>query len=318
MKIRNKEEYEEFKRSTLPKEMVEHPAFREACDWTVGGFFSNGYSIDVELSADNKSLFVKTNAKVFRGTDDPHSVMQGIDITLDNNGGLSKTMTYGELYDAVPYYHRYSQAGNSSLNISQIDSVLSTSYTHIIYDKNGIVMASSNYYKSDWGLNCQRFDDENKFRSQLFSNGWHKPSEWSYDGRPKIPHYCKGAYVAGTIRDPEHPGLANLYSQEVGNNGMITKTKSSLGYVHGEWPDILRVDHYEVYAELKDGNWEVTDEFKSYHPNMSVEEIRKMLALRFDDALEGSETKKYRSGKYIALKELTAEANAKYTAGRSM
>lgn len=318
MKKRNKEEYEEFKRSTLPKEMVEHPAFREACDWTVGYFFSNGYSIDVGLSDDNKSLFVRTNAKVFRGTEDPHSVMQGIDITLDNNGGLSKTMTYGDLYDAVPYYRRYSQAGNSSLNISQIDSVLSTSYTHIIYDKNGIVMASSNYFKSDWGLNCQRFDDENQFRNQLFSNGWHKPSEWSYDGSPKIPSFCKGAYVTRTIRDPEHPGLANLYSQEVGNNGMITKTKSSLGYVHGEWPDILRVDYYEVYAELKDGNWEVTDEFKSYYPNMSVEEIREMLALRFDEALEKSETKKYRFGKYNVLKELTAAANAKYTAGRNM
>lgn len=318
MKIRNKEEYEEFKKSTLPKEMVEHPAFREACDWTVSEFFSNGYSIDVELSNDNKSLFVRTNAKVFRGTELPHSVMQGIDITLDNNGGLSKTMTYGELYDAVPYYHRYSQAGNSSLNVNQIDSVLSTSYTHTIYDKNGIVMASSNYYKPDWGLNCQRFDDENKFRSQLFSNGWHKPSEWSIDGRPKIPSFCKDAYIVGTVRDPEHPGLANLYQQEVGYNGMITKTKSYLGCVHGEWPDILRVDHYEVYAELKDGNWEVTDEFKSFYPNMSVEEIKEMLALRFVDALEGSETKKYRSGKYIALKELTAAANAKYTAGRNM
>ncbi len=310
MEIHSKTEYEEFK-STLPKEFVEHPAFESACDFKVGDFLSNGHSLDVQLSDDKRALYIRTNVKVFRGTEEPHSIINGLDIKLEENGKLTCVQTYGDLYDAVTYYQRRPNARDAR-SFSQYDSLLSTSYYFTAYDKNGIVTATSIYSKYGWGLNNVRFDNEQEFRNQVFARGWHKPSEWYFDGRPKIPEFSGDAIVSGIVRDPSHPGLATTYVLECSPFGGIAKSSSYRGYVHGEWPDVLRVDHYEQFAEYKGGHWEVRDEYKHYYPGMSVEDLEKMFALQFADALEGSNTKEYGHKQYYALKEMTEKANQRY------
>ena len=311
MKISSQSEYEEFKR-TLPEEMVGHPAFRMACDWKVDDYFSEGLTAEMELSEDKKSLFIRSSVKTYRNDSLPHSVKRGVDIVLEGNGMLSSTETYGELHDAVPYYQAV-DSGHRNLSFGQYDSVLSTSYTHKVYDKNGIELSTSNYYKSGWGLTHVRYDDEREFGIQLFSSGFHKPRSWGYDGRPDVPQFSYGANVGGIVRDPVHPGLATLYSYKCGYNGFPEETRTFRAHVHGEWPDVLRVDHYEIFAEYKDGHYEVTDEFKRFYPDMSVEDIEKMEALYFVDALEGSKTKESNYGRYEALRAWTEEANKKYS-----
>ena len=313
MRISSQSEYEEFKR-TLPEEMVRHPAFIMACDWKVGDFFSDGFIVEMELSEDKRSLFVRSNVKTFKNYRLPHSVQRGVDIVLEGNGMLTSTETYGKLYDAVPYYQNYQTVDSGDRNISfgQYDSVLTTTYTHKVYDKNGIELSTSNYYKPEWGLTRVRYGDEREFEAQLFSNGNHKPSSWSYDGRPILPQLNYGARVGGIVRDPAHPGLATLYNYICGYNGFPKETRTFRAHVHSEFPDVLRVDPYEVFAEYKNGHYEVTDVYKEFYPDMSVEEIEKMEALRFAAALEGSETKRSRHDRYEVLKERTEKANKKY------
>ena len=217
-----------------------------------------------------------------------------VDVKLNERGQMCVTQSFGTLYDANVYYREIPKQ-RPAYNVT---SVLVSNYSNFIYDSNGIELSYSNYSNGPWNLIGYetRFDNEVSFKTQLLSDGFHKPSEW-YTNGPKIPNYHQNARVTGINRTGT-PGIAEVYSYDVDMNGWAKNGTRQLGRIHGEFPEILRVDDWEIFAEYDNskGRFIVTSFYAENYPGKTVDDISKGIAEKQPEILKKSNLCKYMVG----------------------
>ncbi len=304
--LRTEEDAIEFFKSLSP-ELVNNPQFRSIVGYEIGRHLYEGSYISASKSDDGKAARFIPDPKVIREPNLPRSDMQALEVkTFGPNGDHMEVIwSKGTLYDADAYYR-----SRQNRPYYDYDSVLDTLYSRYLYDPEGIEIQHSTYSKMGWGLINAGYDDTEKFRYQLLSNGDHKPSLWGGHG-PELPQFHEGALVTGVIRQ-NNPAFAEVFSYNVGPGQGIINRIDGLAYVHSVHPERLIVDDYSVYATFVNGKYEVKDPYHVYE-GMSLSEIEKQISLNYEDYLDHSKTKEQDQRTYGVLKERLAQANQKYT-----
>ena len=304
--LRTEEDVIDFFKHLSPS-LTNNPEFSSAVEYELSKYLSEGLKISAFYSDDGKEARVILDPKVIRDPNLPRSEMQALEVKLvgPNNDHMEVIKTFGRLYEANAYYR-----DRNTRPYYSCDSILDTFYSRALYDPEGIELQHSQYYKTGWGLTNVDYTNTREFRIQLLSDGYHKPAEWSYNG-PKIPSYHIGAYVTGVVRQ-SNPALAEVFRYDIANGYNIRDRKTSLAYVHSEYPERLRIDEYNIFAKFVNGDYELYDPFKVYE-GKTVDEVEREISLKYDESLDHSKTREYNHRMYEVLKERLAQANTQYT-----
>lgn len=308
MIVRSIEELENIKKSIAP-EILNNRAFNSIFTYEVERPLREGLQEDIRVSEDGKKIMMVSDVKTLRNNDLPKSIAYAHEIELKENGNIETTNSYGELYDANPYY-----SNRNERPYYNVSAVLNTTYRHTVYDKEGIELAHGHYYKNDYGLNDIIFDDAKKFKVQLLSNGFHKPASWRM-GEPDIPLYASDkVYVNGVNRSPDNPALATTFSFNIEPVSKFRKNvRYGYAYVHTEYPERIRIDEYNIYAlNYGNGKYELKDEYKERYPGLDVDQVTREISLACEEYFERSNSNRYNNGFYPILKERLDKANEQY------
>lgn len=273
------------------------------------GFRHNG-PLEVSISEDGKSARVKDKGS--HGEDHRGRYVQTtvVDYTVADNGNVEMIETHGTQYDARTYKPSEKEQIPYGTTV-----IMDKSYQRTLFDKEGIELAYGYFGMDGWALANETFGNIEEFHKQLLAKGEHMPAQWT-DSGPVLPRHCQDATVSGVTRSPDNPAFATVYSKQVDKSFSYpgyTRNDVYLGEVHSEWPDKLRVDHYELFAKYEGGRLQLLEgTYDRDFPGQPLQEIVKNVALRYERALEGSETKRHRSSQYETLKARLEQANAKY------
>jgi len=314
MIVRKIEDLKEIEKQIAP-EILNNRAFERIFYWETERPLREGLQEDIRVSEDGKKIMMISDVKTLRNVNLPVSKLYAHEIELKDNGNIETTTSYGELYEPNAYYRTTDKRPSYS-----VSSVLNTTYSHTVFDKEGIELAHGTYYKFGWGLSDQtRYDDASEFKKQLLSNGYHKPADWLM-GEPKAPMYVgDDTFVVGVNRS-SNPALATTFKYDIEPINKFRKNvEYGCAYVHTEWPERIRIDDYNIFAKNNGtGEYELTEEYKKQYPGLTFDDVMREISLACEQYFEASNTKKSGDGYYEILKERLDKANEQYKKGNNM
>ena len=303
MVIRVRNEYLKLKEQLMPI-LKDNPAYKSGFEVFVEDMLNQGVPVDVEITNGRKITATKEPlVKDFLGSKE--SVVKIYEASLMEDDSLEIIMSDGSLFDAGQYNNCHMEKVPSDSK-----SVLSTFYLRQEFDRDGIEVVRTSYSKAGYPLKTVKYDDTDSLNS-LLQSVKHRPK---YDGSGVIlPEISNCAVVESIGRVADNPAFAMWQRYQRGksdNPQDKTKAVISLGVVDQQWPEMLRVNHYSLFADRVDGEWKIRKD--AVAGCSTIEEATKALSLLWEQNLERSLTKKQNLPEYAVLKERMVKANKEY------
>jgi hypothetical protein len=304
MIIRTKDEYLKYKAELLP-EVKDNRAFITSFEVYVEDMLHQGIPLDVTVTDEGKKMRVIENIRVDNFKNNKDASLKVLDANLMEDNSLEVIRSTGTLTDADLYFDTH-----KSLKRVEAKSMLSTFYERQEFDREGIEVIRTNYSKTGYPLKNINYDNELALKEELLSEK-HMPK---FDGSGVIlPEVSNNAVVESYGRVATNPALCMYHRYERGPSDRAfdkTPTTFSLGMVSPDWPEMLRLTSYNVFADRIDGEWKVRK--GTIYEAETFEETIRNVSLGYEDRLEHSMTKRNNLPEYDILKERLLAANKDY------
>ena len=305
MIIRTKDEYLKFKEQLIP-EIKENRAFKTSFEVYVDDMLHQGIPLDVEVNDEGKKIRVIEDARIDNFAYAKSTSIKVLDANIMEDDSLEVIRSTGTLVDADVFYNSHKSIKRNE----EAKSILSTFYERQEFDREGIEVIRTNYSKTGYPLKGINYDNDLALKEELLSPK-HMPT---FDGSGvKLPEVSNNAVVESYGRVATNPALCMYHRYERGPSDKPfdkTPTTFSLGMVSYDWPEMLRVSSYNVFADRINGEWKVRK--GTIYEKETFEETIRDVSLRYEDYLEGSMTKRNNLPEYQILKERLLEANKEY------
>ena len=288
----------------MPRLFVENPEFNNMVDSEIirsfnrkgeTKVFNSGNSIYLEESPTienvNGSVIVKQTV---------------LDARLLSDNRLEVVKITGNMYTAKSYYKQ--------VDLNDGEFVYDVNCERHVFDRNGIELANSSYYKS--GLKVQNNPSKSLkdiITKEITDEDVVIPKSWDDRSGPALPKKSEGAYVSGSQRMSGnfefdgYTGVQRNYTYSVIEKNIPKYHTEYLARVSRKWPERLSFDEFGLmrFAERdKDGIIRPTEMYKEY----SLGELCSSFSFGVLLSLDKSMTKEYSKQQYEALKrKLMAE-----------
>jgi hypothetical protein len=233
--------------------------------------------------------------------------MTVIDVTLTEDDGIEVVRSDGELVDADDYYKSPLAGMRPECDIQ---GILSVNYIRNRFDKDGIEMENTEYFKTGVLVEENLFRIEDIFEEKLLSEGILKPV--FLKNQTIVPSNSDYGVLIDTRRDENNPAIVYKDKFEIDNNTtkkLYRQEKHEMGLVEDSWPELLRIKDYNIFAtkEKLEDEWEVVKE-SIRGGDRTLDEAISLATEVFNDRLESSNTKFYKFKEYDALRTKCNEA----------
>ena len=297
MVIKFIDDYKKAKANIDPR-IRKNGAYPLNFEYVVEDRLREGAILDIEVSKDGKTVRLTDKDAVSRLPG--YNSVSITDINLLGDDGIEILKSKGDLIDAKQYYGKPLSGINPSIDAL---SVFNVSYNRSVFDKDGIEMQVSNYFKGAIPCADIKQEDNDAIIGLLLSAGNIMPI--FYGDKFEIPTNSASAIVDILSRDEDNPAIAYRTRVERGKSADLSDyaiTNYSMGFINSPWPELLRISSGETFADNIDGIWEVRkDSLRS--ASGDIDEIINVCTDLFSEGLEESNTKKLNLSEYNALRQ---------------
>lgn len=276
----------------IDSELLEHPVFNEVfrngCRNSVGMTGKDSY--EVIVSEDGKTVRILDEASNITCRDElrDNRYINATTISLDGDA-LTVDFASGTL-------HKPDDLRSIGVNVGrEFCGVLSTYYSHNIYDQEGIELSHS-WYGDEYELGNGTYGAINMYEQVLSS--LHHP-KFSYNMLPGNPTFCADANSGCTYRTYDNLGMSyQTIAKGIEYGGKTKEYESKVYPVNTEHPESLTLVPYPVAVWSNEkAKYEIT--FAEY--GEKITDVSDRLRESFKAGLESSETKKYNPEMYQTL-----------------
>ena len=220
---------------------------------------------------------------------------------IDSNSNMIMESSSGTLFDFNKYYDTFKYA-DPSLNVlasNRPKNIVSLYHMYKVFDKDGIEVRND-FYSDNVPNNddIDRYNVNNALNTLRNITTKYKPLfELTY----KDDNFFRETY------NPYYLSKERLeYNISLSDETLIYGNKDnvhrSVKIIETNSPDILRVNQVP-FIDFDRNPVTVTSDYMRSYPDMSKQEIEKEIAIRFNNSLEESSTKRNREEIYKRLKE---------------
>lgn len=276
----------------IDSKLLEHPVFtnvfRNGCKDSVGMTGKDSY--EVFVSEDGKTVRIFDEASNITCRDElrDNRYINATTISLDGDA-LTVDFSSGTLYKPEDLRNIGVYVGR------EFTGVLTTYYSHCIYDQEGIELSHS-WYGDEYELGNGLFYGIN-MHEQVFSH-LHHP-KFSYNMLPGNPIFCADASSGCTYRTYDNLGMAYQYiAKGIEYGGKVKENESKVYAVSTEYPERLAIVPYPAAVFSKEkAKYEIT--YEEY--GETITDVSDRIRENFKVGLESSKTKEYKPEMYQSL-----------------
>ena len=288
-------DYANFKKYEVPEDLQNNEVFNR-CFLSWLDDLHKYYKLIIRVE-DGK----KFSAVAFPKGDDisaaSGSKSEGIEVELTANGGFAVTKTIGTITHTEELLIKNPNLVRTVPAIGSSQSIMDAVYQRIIYDSDGICLASSSCVVGNYLLS-EKIDNYQDFNNKLFS-AWVKPRGWYDDARPMLNDYSPNMSVSGSARNLDDYALGSTYSYHTSGSFSQGDMTIKRGLVDKEWHDALLLRFF--YASRIEDQEVLTEAAEKIFPGLTIEQVERRLTEEFFDSLKGSNVVKYHKDAFSAL-----------------
>ena len=319
---------EKFK-SQIKPELLNNPQFMR--EWESAYSYlsrvSGSGSFNLIISEDGKSISIQEQyvSKEKNEKIKNNSELLKINLALDEDDDFVIDTSMGTSMEIKGYIDAICQKGDGSIDydlrkkmtdeLSKYSSILFTSYSKTIYDKEGIEMHRG-HFSDTYPLTNLNVGES--LDGQVLTE-LHKPPKWTFGGGPEMPRYISNASYGYTYRLYENLGLAySVVAKGISSNTSVSnpsrEVRSYQSTVGTEYPEHLAYvdDRFAVMILNPDKSSQERMIGCGEFEGLSEYEISKRVALVFEKGIQTSKTKLFDPEIFSVLESRVRLANARF------